>query len=94
MGFQPCFRHHLLLQYSTVCNKRWEEPGNGARSSTYRSDIITCTLRIGSLHPEINMKLWEIVLLTIAACFTVIGLVIWIPVAVCCKCVASINYGF
>ena len=35
------------------------------------------------------MKKWEIVLLLIAAIVTVIGLVIWIPVAICCKCVAS-----
>ena len=41
------------------------------------------------INKKKDVNKWAFVLLSIAAIVTVIGLGIWIAVAVCCKCVAS-----
>lgn len=82
-----------LVSRPSVCCSTVQYPTKDGRSLgkelavqlTYQASI-TCTLKIGSLHPEINMKKCVFVLLSIAAIVTVIGLVIWILVAICCKC--------
>ena len=74
------------VQYATI---DWRSLGKGLGVQLTKQASITCTLKIGPLYPEINMNKWAFVLLSIAAIVTVIGLGIWIPVALCCKCVAS-----
>ena len=88
----PCFQAQHLLQY--VSNKKCEEPEKRGYVGVQITDqtSITCTLKIGPLYPgknNKNMNKWAFVLLSIAAIVTVIGLVIWIPMTICCKCVAS-----